>query len=209
MPPAQRDRIRATLLDLLAERPYPEIELADLLERAHLSATDFERQYPDLDSCFAELCQDFMREAAEYTFAAYAAEGSWREGMRAQIWASYDFLLEDRLRARIAVIDTNFGGEQVKASRDLFMAAFTELVHLGRHEREGGERIPKARAEAIAGASWERIAAPINAGDFERLAEVVPPILYMLFLPYLGEEVARAEMQLARTRARSSPAHTV
>jgi len=190
--------IRAALLALLADRAYSQLDLDDLLAAAGVTEVEFSRHYESLDACFSDLCQGFMREAAEETFAAYAAEDCWRDGMRAQIWASHRFLLTDPLRARITVIDINSGGDRVLAIRDLFMGAFTELVHLGRHEAPAGASVPRERAEAFAGACWELIAAPIRAGSFDLLVEVVPKILYMLYLPYLGEAEARIEHSRAR-----------
>jgi AcrR family transcriptional regulator len=195
---ALRARLLDSLLAVLKQRSYPQLRTADLLAAAEVSESEFASTYPSLDACFAELCQGFMREAAEETFAAYVGQPSWREGMRAQIWASHNFLVADHPRARICVIDVNFAGDGVLAIRDLFMAAFTELVHLGRHESPEGRNVPRERAEAIAGSAWERIAAPIRIGSFESLIEVVPQILYMLYLPYLGEAEARAELSLAR-----------
>jgi hypothetical protein len=185
--------------------PLTELALEDLLRATAISEAEFARSYESLDACFSELCQGFMREAAEQTFAAYAAEDSWRDGMRAQIWASHGFLVADPLRARIAVIDVNAGGEAVLAIRDLFMGAFTELVHLGRHESTDAAAVPRERAEAIAGAGWELIAVPIRAGQLERLEGVVPEILYLIYLPYLGEEEARVELAQARRDAESRP----
>jgi AcrR family transcriptional regulator len=195
------ENIRSALLSLLADRSYAELGLADLLRAAAVSEPEFTVRFASLDDCFSELYQGFMREAAGETFAAYAAEGDWRSGMRAQIWASHDFLVADPLRARIAVIDVNSGGEAVLAIRDLFMGAFIELVHLGRHGSAAAGEVPRERAEAIAGASWELIAQPIRAGRLELLVDVVPQILYLLYLPYLGEAEARAELVRARQDA--------
>ncbi len=195
------EKLRAALLALLAERSYSKLVLDDLLRATAITESDFARSYESLDACFSEVCQGFMREAAEQTFAAYAAEKSWRDGMRAQIWASHDFLVADALRARVAVIDVNSGGDAALAIRDLFMGAFTELVHLGRNEPTAEAEVPRERAEAIAGASWELIAPPIRAGELELLAGVVPQILYLLYLPYLGEAEARAELTRARRDA--------
>lgn len=196
---ARRDRLLNCLLELLGERSYPQLSESDLLATAGISEVEFAALYPSLDACFAELCQGFMREAAEETFAAYVEEPSWRDGMRAQIWASHEFLIADHLRSRICVIDVNFAGDGVLAIRDLFMAGFTELVHLGRHTSAAAAEVPRERAEAIAGSSWERIAAPIRLGTFDLLLEVVPQIIYMLYLPYLGEAEARLELGRARS----------
>jgi AcrR family transcriptional regulator len=194
----ERARVRAALFELTAEVGYQRVALAEVLSRAGVDAASFEGDYENLDACFAELCQGFFQQAAEETIAAYAAEENWRDGMRAQVWASYRFLDEDHRRARICVVEMNFGGELLEATRDLFMGAYAELVHLGRHEGNRREDIPRATAEAITGACWEQIAGPIKGGDFDRLIDVVPQVLYLIYLPYLGAEAAEEELRQGR-----------
>ena len=103
--------------------------------------------------------------------------------------------IEDELRARICMVEVNFGGELVQATRDIVMAGYVELVHLGRHEMERGAEVPKAQAEAVVGAIWERVARHINAGRLDALVDDIPGLLYLAYLPYLGPEVAREELQ--------------
>lgn len=194
----EQARLRSRLSELLHDTPYVEITIKDFLAASGVSEREFYRHYGSLDTCFTELCRSLMQEAARQTFAAYAAETNWRDGIRAQIWSSYEFLVTDQTRSRICVVDVNFAGDDLLAIRDLFMNAFIELVHLGRHERATAVETPRARAEAVAGATWELIAAPVRGGRFELLIEVVPQILYMLYLPYLGETEARTELKRAR-----------
>jgi hypothetical protein len=85
------------------------------------------------------------------------------------------------------------------------MAGYVELVHLGRHEMERGADVPKAQAEAVVGAIWERVARHITAGRLDSLVDDIPGLLYLAYLPYLGpavaqEELRRGEQDVARFR---------
>jgi hypothetical protein len=93
------------------------------------------------------------------------------------------------------MFEVNFGGEIVQATRDIVMGGYVELVHLGRHEVDRGADVPKAKAEAAVGAIWERVARHISAGKLDALVDDIPGLLYLVYLPYLGPEIAREELR--------------
>ena len=200
MPPAEkaeqeRDLIRRTLVALIDEQGYARTTVEDVLEHAEIDRETFERNFENLDECFAEVWRDYAQALAGPVLEVYAEAGNWRDGIRAQAWKLCRMTIEDELRARICMVEVNFGGELVQATRDIVMAGYVELVHLGRHEAERGEEVPKAQAEAVVGAIWERVARHINAGRLDALVDDIPGLLYLAYLPYLGPEVAREELQ--------------
>jgi AcrR family transcriptional regulator len=199
--------IREALVDLIAERGYDRIDLDDLLERLEIDKEQFEAAYDSIESCFADVWQRFTEEFVTRAFAAYDAAEDWRRGMRAQGWEFARFLAEDHVRARICLVEVSYGGELVQATRDRFMDAYVELVHLGRFEPGANQDVPRTRAEAIVGAIWERAATTILAGRFDDLPLAVPEMSYMMFQPYLGMEAAEDELrrgpeEIARYRSR-------
>jgi AcrR family transcriptional regulator len=191
----ERDLIRRTLVSLIDEQGYSRTTLDDLLERAEIDQATFERSFQTLDECFAEVWRGFAQAIAGPVLTVYADADNWRDGIRAQAWKLCRLTIEDELRARICMVEVNFGGELVQATRDIVMAGYVELVHLGRHEMERGAEVPKARAEAVVGAIWERVARHINAGRLDSLVDDIPGLLYLAYLPYLGPEVAQEELR--------------
>lgn len=192
---AERELICEALVALIGRDGYAETSLDLVLEQAGVSRGVFETNFPSLDACFAEVWEGFTQSFVDRALAAYAAAGGWRDGMRAQAWEFCRFLQEDQLRARICTVEVAYGGELVQASRDVFMDAYVELVHLGRLEREKAAELPRERAEGIVGAIWERVATNVGAGDFEVLSAEVPRLMYLMVLPYLGPEAAQEELR--------------
>src|SRR4051794_20838761 len=200
MPPAEtadpdRELIRATLVALIDEQGYARTTLEDLLERAEIDRPTFERHYQTLDECFAEVWTEYAQALAGPVLVVYADAGNWRDGIRAQAWKLCRMTIEDELRARICMVEVNFGGELVQATRDIVMAGYVELVHLGRHETDRGADVPKAQAEAVVGAIWERAGRRITTGRLDALVDDIPGLLFLAYLPYLGPAVAQEELQ--------------
>ena len=191
----ERDLIRRTLVSLIDEQGYAETTVDDVLERAGIDRETFERQFETLDECFAEVWREYAQALAGPVLEVYAEAGNWRDGIRAQAWKLCRMTIEDELRARICMVEIDFGGELVQATRDIVMAGYVELVHLGRHEAERGEEVPKAQAEAVVGAIWERVRRRIKTGRLDALVDDIPGLLYLAYLPYLGPEVAQEELQ--------------
>lgn len=202
----ERDRIAGALVSLIGEHGYSQTTLEELLERAEVDRETFEQSFQSLDDCFAEVWRGFAQSLAARVLEAYGGAGSWRDGVRAQAWELCRMIEEDPVRARICLVEVNFGGDLVQATRDIVMGAYVELIHLGRHELERGAAVPRAQAEAVVGAIWERVGRNVNAGSLDALVEDVPGLLYLVYLPYLGpaaaeEELRRGREDLARYRA--------
>jgi AcrR family transcriptional regulator len=191
---AEREMIRRALVSLIDEQGYSGTTLEDLLARAGIDRAAFERSFGTLDECFAEVWREFTQEIAGRALTVYGEEDNWRDGIRAQAWELCRMTIEDELRARICMVEVNFGGEFVQATRDVVMGGYVELVHLGRHERSDGE-VPRAKAEAAVGAIWERVAKHVNADELDSLVDDIPGLLYLVYLPYLGHEIAQEELR--------------
>jgi AcrR family transcriptional regulator len=194
----ERRRICRALVSLIDEKGYAATDLDDLLERAEIDLETFERSFNSLDECFAEVWKEYTQTLAKPLLAAYWAEPSWRDGMRALGWELCRLILEDRLRARICLVEVNYGGDLVQGTRDLVLGAYVELVHLGREERGSKPGVRREQAEGVVGAIWDRAGRIIKAESDEAVVEDVPELLYLIFLPYLGPEVAQEELRRGR-----------
>lgn len=187
-------RIRAALISLVVERGYPAITLQDLLDRAQVEPATFYHYHQNLDQCFTEIWEEIKDEIVERTAVAFLSAPNWRDGMRAAAWALCRWLQEDHGRAQIFMIELNFANEIVLASRDVVLHNYAELIHLGNEERQQSS-LPRVLADGVIGSIWERISTTVNAGDFEALPDLVPQMMYVTVMPYLGVEAAEEELR--------------
>ena len=187
LPDLEQQRIRRALVSLIAEKGYAATSLEDLLDRAEVDLPRFERSFTSLDECFVEVWKAYIHTFAEPLFAAYSAQPTWRDGMRSFRWELCRLILEDHLRARICMVEINYGGDLAQGTRDL-----------GRQEAGSRPSVRREQAEAVVGAMWERAGRIIKAGDDEAFVDEVPELLYLIFLPYLGPIVAQEEMRRGR-----------
>ena len=198
LPDLEQLRIRRALVSVIAEKGYAATSLEDLLDRAEIDLLTFERSFTSLDDCFVEVWKAYIHTLAEPLLAAYSAQPTWRDGMRSFRWELCRLILEDHLRARICLVEVNYGGDLAQGTRDLVLGAYVELVHLGRQEAGSRPSVRREQAEAVVGAIWERAGRIIKAGDDQAFVDDVPELLYLIFLPYLGPAVAQEELRRGR-----------
>lgn len=191
---AERQQIRTALIALVAEQGYSQTTIEAVLDRADADPAAFARHYPSLDACFAEVWEEYKEEFLRATAEGFASSHVWREGMRAAAWAFCRFLQEDVDRARFFIVELNFGGEAVRAERDLLMARYSALVDRGNEER-AGRPVPLAQAEAVVGAIFEIVGTELKAGRLDNLPELVPQGMYLTVYPYLGLDAAQEELR--------------
>lgn len=191
----ERERIGEALVALIGERGYAETTLDALLERAGVERATFELHFADLEACFAEVWEGCKAEVVGSTSGACRDAGGWRKGARAAAWELCRWAQENPLRARILFVELLAAGEMVRASRDLTISVYSDLIHRGRLERPQAAEVPRERAEAIIGAIWERLANAAGAGELELLPRVVPEMMYVVVFPYLDTAAAREELR--------------
>jgi AcrR family transcriptional regulator len=197
-PDLDQERICRALVSLIDEKGYAATSLEDLLDRTGIDLPAFKRSFASLDECFAEVWKEYTQTFGEPLLSAYWGQPTWRDGMRALAWEFCRLILEDDLRARICIVEANYGGDLVQGTRDLVLSGWVELVHLGREEPGSKPDVHREQAEAVVGAIWDRAARIIKAGDRNAAVEDVPELLYLIFLPYLGPAVAQEELRRGR-----------
>jgi AcrR family transcriptional regulator len=168
--------------------------VADICRRAAIDRTTFERHFESLDGCIQTAWEEVIQQFAGFVAPAFAAAEGWRGGLRAAAWGYCHFLQENPAKARFSV-ELSLASEPIQAWRDFIMDGWAELIHLGRFESRQAAGVPRAQAEAIVGAIWERQVKTIREDAFDRLPQLIPEAMYFTVLPYLGAEAAEEELR--------------
>jgi AcrR family transcriptional regulator len=195
-PSADRDRIGRALVDLCFEHGYRDTTLPMLLERAGVDQRAFERHFSDLEDCFCVTLEAVRNEYFSRIGAAFAAQGIWRNQLRATAYASLRFLREDLPRARFLRVEVMYAGARAQLIRDQGMDVLCELIDRGRAELDDPDSVPRSTAESLAGGIYQRTHTAVERDDPQLWARLVPEFMYTLVLPYLGSEAALEELSI-------------
>ena len=192
----EQSRLREALLDLCAERGYPNVGLGELLERAAVEREAFDRRYVDLDACFGAVLAGIYGEFFDSARDALAGERGWRDRMRATAYALLRFLRRDERVARFAAVDAQQGGE---GAQQAFLDTFNRLVDLideGSAEAGGPDSPSRATALGVGGVVFARIQEAVAENELGLGEEEIPELMYGAVFPYLGAEAAAEELRI-------------
>jgi AcrR family transcriptional regulator len=194
---APRERIDAAVVDLLAERGYERISIELILERADVDRAEFDHRFADLQDCVMQVYREHLDRFVELVLAAYSAEDTWRDGIRAAGYAIARFLRDNPRMARAGVIELLAAGPPAEAQRASSLDRLVEMIDAGRQELDEPDSITRGVAEGVLGSVYEIVIRDLQAGRGTAAAEdAVPQLLYFALRPYLGHEVAREELTM-------------
>jgi AcrR family transcriptional regulator len=191
---AERARIVEALVDLVARLGYEQTTLAMVLERAGVEEQVFHRYFVDVEDCFCEVLEEMNGELARRSLVAFEGKQGWLNQMRAMGYAIFDFLTEDPRRARLLYVDMLSLGDRAQIIRDESLSSFIELVDRGRQELDDPDSVSRATAEGVAGAVYYRIHATVVQNKLDGLSDLVPQLMYLAVLPYVGTAAALTEL---------------
>lgn len=146
------------------------------------------------DARFAATWEAVDRELGRRMSAAYASPGPWRARVRAALDACLHLLAEDEQVARLYLTDVFFAGEDLRRRRQEALDRLTAMIDRGRREPSAPDGLTPFIAEGIAGGLWFNVNCLIEAGRGAELRGLLPELMYLVVLPYLGREVALEEL---------------
>jgi AcrR family transcriptional regulator len=191
------DGLRVAMIELCCERGFRDLSVEDLCRRAEVDPAEFHRNYSGLEDCFAQIYEVQRDEFAAAVARGFFSQERWRDQMRAAAYAMLEFLREDRDRAYFMSVQVHYGGDRARLIRDEAMQGFFLLIDQGRRELPDPDSLTFHTAEAIGSAIYQQFQTAIADNDFDGLEEMIPHMLYVATLPYLGPEVAAEELEIA------------
>jgi AcrR family transcriptional regulator len=186
----QRDRLAAGMIAAVAEHGYHEATMTQIAAAAGVSRRTFYLLFSSKDECFFEtydLIADHLHRAAT---EAGRPIRSWPERLRARLQAVLEVFAENPDLARFVLIAPPRAGEAIAAR---FRKAMDEvLVELtGDMPKSIARKKPSRAAEhALVGGGVALIVAKVEAGEGERLAELLPDLTELALTPYIGRSEA-------------------
>ena len=200
-----RARIRRALIDLCWERGLAATTLPDLLARADVDEPGFHRYFKDLEDCFFQIYSGELERFRREIRAARIGWTTWADRLRATAYALYRFLAADERIRWLTAVEVRRASERSQLLIGEEVEALFALIDEGRAERSPSG-VTRATAESIGGGIFSQIwVAAAARGPMPPEAEIVPPLVSMAVLPYLGAAAAEEELTMPPSNHRESP----
>lgn len=199
----QRERLFAAMVATVAEKGYEATTVADILEEAGVGRESFYELFADKRECMLAAHAILIDDLESKVKSAYIGPDPWLDRVRNALAALLEWFSEDPAAARFTLIELAAVGPASRARFQAEFSRFIELVDAGLDGDAPRPDLPRATSLAVS-AALALVYEEVVQGRTAELPNLLPELIYELLVPFLGEEVARAERD--RAAASESPA---
>ncbi|HEX7059055.1 MAG TPA: TetR/AcrR family transcriptional regulator [Solirubrobacterales bacterium] len=203
IPKSQRERILMAMADSCATKGYGATTIGDIVEPAGVSRATFYELFRDKEDCFHAAMELSLADAMGRIVAVYSPDKPWAATVRDVAAAFLDLLASRPAFARMALVEAPASGDrgyELYASGKRVLQA---LLDRGRDDPMEEQGIPTSAGRAALAAAESLIVGQILAGNAERLRELLPDVVYITTVPYLGQDEALRQSREAEKALRA------
>lgn len=187
---SQRERILTAMADSCANKGFGATTIADICEPAGVSRATFYELFKDKEDCLQASMELSLADAMGRIVDVYSPDKPWATMVQDATATFLDLLASRPEFARMALIEAPAAGgrsfEMYAAGKRVLQA----LLDRGRGNPIEEQGIPTSAGRGALAAAESLIVGQILAGNTERLPELLPDIVYIVTVPYLGQDEA-------------------
>jgi AcrR family transcriptional regulator len=187
---SQRERVLTSMASCCARKGYGATTIGDICEAAGVSRATFYELFNDKEDCFHAAMELSLADAMGRIVAVYSPDKPWARMVRDAAEAFLDLLASRPAFARMALVEAPSSGERAFELYASGKRVLQALLERGRDDPVEESGIPSTAGRAALSAAESLIVGQILAGNTERLRELLPDVVYITTVPYLGQEEA-------------------
>lgn len=107
----------------------------------------------------------------------------------------FGYFQEDSERASFFMIGARSAGDVAQARLYRMLELCIDLIDAGRQQLDDPDSVSRLKAEAVVGAIYEAVLTGLQRTGVEGFPDLVPKLMYIAVLPYLGPEAAQEELR--------------
>jgi AcrR family transcriptional regulator len=193
-------RILSAMAEVASEKGAGSVTVAHVVTRAGVSRRTFYDLFADREECFLAAFEEAIGRLSAQVIEAYEREGSWRERIRAGLWALLVFLDEEPATARLCVVESLAAGPRVLERRAVVLRALVRAIDEGRCEGRSATprksiQLPPLTAEGVVGAVLSVIHTRLSEPRAKPLTGLLGELMGVIVMPYLGQAAAQKELR--------------
>jgi len=188
----RRQRILAAAAEIVSERGYRQVSVADIVKRAATARSRFYENFASKEDCFFAL-YDAGVEAAMTSIseACNEAGDDFPARVRTGLRALLATMEEDRVLARACVVEGPAVGPPINDRLERMISGFAAQLRAGRKEK-GGDELPETVEETVVGGLYWLLYYALLEDRPKRLKSLLPQLVEFSLIPFLGAEAARS-----------------
>jgi len=228
-------RILSAMAEVASEKGAGSVTVAHVVTRAGVSRRTFYDLFADREECFLAAFEEAIDRVSAQVIEAYEREGSWRERIRAGLWALLVFLDEEPATARLCVVESLAAGPRVLERRAVVLRALVRAIDEGRDATsrnaaaQGTRRnavaqgrgrdatapgpgrkatqLPPLTAEGVVGAVLSVIHTRLSESRAKPLTGLLGELMGVIVMPYLGQAAAQKELDKPAPKLKTKTRH--
>jgi AcrR family transcriptional regulator len=187
---SQRERLLNAMARSCAKKGYGATTIADVCEAAGVSRATFYELFKDKEACFSAAMELSLADAMGRIVAVYSPDKPWATMVRDAAAAFLELLASRPTFARMALVEAPASGDRAFELYASGKRVLQALLERGRDDPVEETAIPSSAGRAALSAAESLIVGQILAGNTARLPELLPDVVYITTVPYLGQEEA-------------------
>jgi len=203
---SQRERILNAMAEACAGKGFGGTTIADICEPAGVSRATFYELFKDKEDCLHATMELSLADAMGRIVEVYSPDKPWATMVRDSAAAFLDLLAGRPDFARMALIEAPAAGGRSYEMYASGKRVLQALLDRGRDNPIEEQAIPSSAGRGALAAAESLIVGQILAGNTERLPELLPDIVYIVTIPYLGQDEALRQTREAEKSLRPKAA---
>ena len=185
----QRDRLTAGIIATVAERGYHEATVSQICAAAGVSRRTFYSYFSSKEECYLQAFERIGEHLAE-AMAAAGSAGNWPGQVRQRLAAMLAIYAANPDLVRFTLVVPLRAGGEIAVHQRTALEHLLQSLTAGRPEDKSLRRPSAAIEHALVGALVGVIVRKVEAGEGERLTDLVPELTEMFLIPYIGRDNA-------------------
>ncbi len=199
---SQRERILMAMAESCSEKGYGATTITDIVREAGVSRATFYELFRDKGDCFHAAMELSLADAMGRIVEVYSPDKPWAAMVRDATETFLDLLASRPAFARMAMVEAPSTGERGTELYSSGKRVLQALLDRGRDDPMEDPGIPSSAGRAALAAAESLIVGQILAGNADRLRELLPDIVYITTVPYLGQDEALRQSREAERSLR-------
>ncbi len=194
----QRERILGAVVEVASVSGYAGLTVRDVISHAGVSRRTFYEHFENKEEVFVAAYELVTSRLAQEVATASKRGRTWAERVGLGLAAFLRRFSREPALAHLCVVEVLAAGAPGLAGRAAAMEAFRAQLEPGVREAPAGLPVPALAAETAIGGAHEVVYAHVLGGRTAELPRLLPELLEIVLLPFLGAHAAAAEAQAAR-----------